>query len=69
MRALAGDLPLAVGFGIDSAEKVRAAVRHADLAIVGSALVDAIHRAGSFPRDAVEAAASFVRDLEKGIHP
>jgi tryptophan synthase alpha chain len=69
MRALAGDLPLAVGFGIDSAEKVRAAVRHADLAIVGSALVDAIHRAGSHPRDVVEAAAFFIQDLKKGLRP
>ena len=33
------NLPLAVGFGISTPEHVRAVVRHADAAIVGSALV------------------------------
>jgi len=68
-RAICGELPLAVGFGIDSAEKVRAAVRHADLAIVGSALVDAVHRAGGSARDAVDAAQGFIRDLQAGLEP
>lgn len=66
-REAAGDLPLAVGFGIASAESVRAAVRHADLAIVGSALVGRIHEAGGSPRDAAAAAASFVRSLQEGL--
>lgn len=38
VRALT-NLPLAVGFGISTPEHVRAVVRHADAAIVGSALV------------------------------
>jgi len=36
------DLPVACGFGISSPDQVRAVVRHADAAIVGSALVRAI---------------------------
>ena len=66
-RAAAGDLPLAVGFGIDSAHKVRAAVRHADLAVVGSALVDHVHRAGGDARHAAQAAGRFVRSLQEGL--
>jgi tryptophan synthase alpha chain len=62
-RTACGELPLAVGFGIDSATKVRAAVRHADLAIVGSALVEHVHRAGGDDAQAAEAAEQFVRAL------
>jgi tryptophan synthase alpha chain len=40
-----GDLPVAVGFGLAGPEDVRAVVAHADLAIVGSALVEHLHRA------------------------
>lgn len=40
-------LPVAVGFGIATAAQVRALDGHADLAIVGSALVEHIHQAGS----------------------
>ncbi len=66
-RAAAGDLPLAVGFGIASAESVRAAVRHADIAIVGSALVEHVHRAGGDARHAADAAGRFVRSLQEGL--
>jgi len=66
-RVAAGALPLAVGFGIDSAAKVRAAVRHADLAIVGSALVEHVHRAGGDARHAGDAAGRFVRSLQEGL--
>jgi len=45
-RQLAGELPLAVGFGIATPEHVRAACRHADVAIVGSAFVERLHREG-----------------------
>lgn len=36
-------LPVAVGFGIRTAQHIRALRGHADLAVVGSALVEAIH--------------------------
>ena len=38
------DLPIAVGFGISTAEQVRAVWRFADAAVVGSALVSEIER-------------------------
>ena len=38
------DLPVAVGFGISTAEQVRAVWRFADAAVVGSAIVSEIER-------------------------
>lgn len=67
VAALAGDLPTAVGFGISSAADVAAATIHADIAIVGTALVRHIHEAGQDDSAAVAAAESFVRDLVTGL--
>ena len=41
------DLPVAVGFGISTAEQVRAVWRFADAAVVGSAIVSEIERLSS----------------------
>jgi tryptophan synthase alpha chain len=41
------DLPVAVGFGISTAEQVRAIYRFADAAVVGSAIVSEIERLSS----------------------
>lgn len=60
------DLPVACGFGVASAEHVARVVAHADAAIVGSALVERIERAGS-AADAVEQARRFVRELARGL--
>ena len=57
------DLPIACGFGISSADQVREVVRHADAAIVGSALVDQMGEA----RDPAAAAGRFVRELATGL--
>jgi tryptophan synthase alpha chain len=66
-RALAGELPLAVGFGIGSASAVRAVLREADLAIVGSALVEHIQRThGDAPAKAA-AAGAFIQELARGL--
>jgi tryptophan synthase alpha chain len=65
VRKLAGDLPLAVGFGIRDAAQVRAATREAELAIVGSALVDTLHQAG----DPARAARQFITELQRGLAP
>jgi len=67
-------LPLAVGFGIRDAAGVAAAVADADLAIVGSALVERLHRAAAAaPEDfvgaAVRAAADCLRELRAGLSP
>lgn len=48
-------LPLALGFGISSAEQVKEAGRQADAVIVGSALVERFHRAGRAGRAEVVA--------------
>jgi len=64
------DLPIAVGFGISSAEQVRTVVRVADAAIVGSALVKVIHEAAEQGGDADavgQAAGAFVRELAEGL--
>jgi tryptophan synthase alpha chain len=55
------DLPLVVGFGISSAAHVRQVARHADGAIVGSALINAIE---TLPvEERVTGAAAFLRSL------
>lgn len=53
--------PVAVGFGISTRAQVEAVGEFADAAVVGSALVTAIHKAG--PKDAARAAGEFVRVL------
>jgi tryptophan synthase alpha chain len=63
----ADGLPVAVGFGIATAQAVTAALRHADLAIVGSALTARIQSEPSSPPAA--SARAFVRELVKGIPP
>jgi len=45
VRTAAGGLSVAVGFGIAGADDVRAALQHADLALVGSAFVEHLHQA------------------------
>ena len=54
------DLPVAVGFGVSTAEQVREVCRFADAAVVGSAIVqeiekltgaaDLVNRVGAFAR-------------------
>lgn len=72
VRAAAKRLPVGVGFGITNAEQVTAATRHADLAIVGSALVEHIHKAiVAAPDRRLEAASDATREfigrLSKGV--
>lgn len=61
------DLPIACGFGISTAEHVKAVVAHADAAIVGSALVRRMGEVHSSGRDAVAEAESVTRELCKGL--
>lgn len=60
-------LPVAVGFGISTAEQVRAAARWADGVVVGSALVDALAAGGPAAVEAmVRQLAAAVRRPETG---
>ena len=56
-------LPLAVGFGISSAEQARTVARLADGVVVGSALVDALGN------DGIAGARRFLRELRAGLDP
>lgn len=58
--------PTCIGFGIDSGEKARAAVRGADGVIVGSALVRAI-ASGRAPESRVEAVSALVGELRAAL--
>ena len=55
-------LPIAVGFGISTAEQVKEVARFADAAVVGSAIVQAIENAAS-TGSAPQAVAELVRKL------
>ncbi|MCP4093456.1 MAG: tryptophan synthase subunit alpha [Planctomycetes bacterium] len=59
--------PIAVGFGIATAEHVRAATQSADLAIVGTALVRHLHEVGQAGGNRAQAAQQFVEDLVTGL--
>ena len=58
-------LPVALGFGISTPEHVATACRHADAAVVGSAIVEVI--AGSGRTEAPRAVGEFVRWLKSGL--
>jgi tryptophan synthase alpha chain len=58
------DLPIAVGFGIKTAEQVKTVSAFSDAVVVGSALVDVIARNKN---EAVKAASAFVSELAKGL--
>jgi len=65
-------LPVAVGFGIRTAQQAAAVARDADGAVVGSALVDRIagslDAAGKAKPGTAEAVLSLVRELANGVH-
>jgi tryptophan synthase alpha chain len=63
----ATDLPIACGFGISRPDHVRAVVRQADAAIVGSALVRRIADAAKQGKDPASAAEAFTRELAAGL--
>jgi len=58
--------PVCVGFGISTPAQAASAARAADGVIVGSALIERIHKAGSV-RAAATAAKSFVSRLRRGL--
>ncbi|MFI5032697.1 MAG: tryptophan synthase subunit alpha [Reyranellales bacterium] len=64
-------LPVAVGFGIKTPEQAAAVARHADAAVVGSAIVDqvkvAIDAQGKPKADLVPNLLAFVKSLAEGV--
>lgn len=56
------DLPIAVGFGVRTADQARTVARHADAVVVGSAIVDALAAQGP------QAALTLARDLAAAAH-
>jgi len=64
-------LPVAVGFGVRTAEQARAIAEGADGVVVGSALVDAIHQSldgsGKAGPGTAKAAAQLVTSLAQGV--
>jgi tryptophan synthase alpha chain len=64
-------LPVAVGFGVRTAEQARAIAQGADGVVVGSALVDVLCRSldkdGKATANTVKAVADLVADLAQGV--
>lgn len=58
-------LPVAVGFGIKTAQQVKEVAKVADAVVVGSALVDAMHKAGKAA--ASKAAGEFIAPLSAAL--
>lgn len=74
LRRLRGacSLPIGVGFGLRTADQVAAVTDHAELAIVGSAFVDRLHRARgahSNPSHVAAEAAAYLEELQTGLRP
>lgn len=66
------DLPLAVGFGIKTADQVQATGQYADAVVVGSAIIDIVKRCNESGADATETArqvSAFVSELASGCIP
>jgi len=66
VRAASG-LPVAVGFGIRTAEQAAAVARIADAAVVGTALVEAVESAGAQNRDPVAKVLETAAALAKAV--
>jgi tryptophan synthase alpha chain len=64
-------LPVAVGFGVKTAERARTIAESADGVVVGSALIEALHRSlnksGKATPDTVKAVTDLVTSLAQGV--
>lgn len=65
------DLPLAVGFGIKTAQQVEATGQYADAVVVGSAIINIVRECAENQTDTdktVEKVSTFVRELARGCN-
>ncbi len=60
------DVPIAVGFGISTAEQAKEVARHAEAVVVGSAVVNQIAELGEAP-DLAERVGAFVGSMVKAV--
>ncbi len=65
VRSFGGNTPICVGFGVSTPEQVREICRVADGAVVGSVLVDLLHRERDNP-ELLTLASNFVHALKEG---
>ncbi len=65
IRTFSGDTPICIGFGVSTPEQVRAVCQYADGAVVGSVLVDLLHRERDNP-ELLVIVSDFVRALKSG---
>jgi len=65
IRTFSGDTPICIGFGVSTPEQVRAVCQYADGAVVGSVLVDLLHRKRDNP-ELLVIVSDFVRALKSG---
>jgi len=66
VREKAGDLPLGLGFGIDSPEKVKKIIEYPDGIIIGSALINAVQSAAD-KTQMTAAAEKFASEIKETI--
>ena len=66
------DLPVAVGFGVKTAESAAAVAAHADGVVVGTALISvlasSLDQDDAATADTVSAVIAYVADLARGVH-
>ena len=66
------DLPVAVGFGVKTAENAAAVAAHADGVVVGTALIsvlkDTLDADDAATERTVPAVSAYVADLARGVH-
>ena len=66
------DLPVAVGFGVKTAENAAAVAAHADGVVVGTALIsvlkDSLDKNDAATVDTVPAVTAYVAELARGVH-
>ena len=65
----ATDLPVALGFGIDSPEKAAEAAKYAEGVVVGSALVKLVERYGENREALLQEVGTFAGSLKKAVEP